>query len=350
MPLQLRKARPVSDVLNVTFQFIRENLSVLVRGLLYFAAPPIILGQIISVMATSPTTQATELGSTALAGTMVAGVLNLVGNLLATAVVLGAVYGYEQDPEEPLTLDFLRRAAQNNFGAVFGVYLLVMLYVIVLSMAGGFAAAVLIAPLAQSGGTVEIALIALLVLALVGGIFFVAVRLFLAFPARILEPNGANAAIKRSFRLVKGRFWSTLGVMLTAYLTSVLLSLVFSGPSLAIQVFVLAGGFAEASVTVQALSIGAGALAGAGSTVILAIPTLAAAVHYFNLVEQKEQTGLKQRVEGMAEEEDEEEDEEDEASDEPATPNVAAPDPGTDPGDGAEAETESDDSERWSGR
>src|SRR5215218_5750259 len=194
-----------------------------------------------------------------LIGQGVIALLSVISVLLATAVCFKAVadayLGVE--PEWRRSLRF----AVRRLGGLFGV-----------ALVGGFL--VVLAPLAL----------------IVPGIWLF-VMYSVSVPALLLERIGPMAALRRSFRLVRGRWWSTAGVLVVGYL---LIGIV---GALVTQLFLLVPSLAADGNTL------AGALGSVvGGTVgsLLTTPYSAAVVTllYFDLRVRKEGLDLQLIAEG----------------------------------------------------
>lgn len=273
----LRRERSVGDVLNATFEFIRTFPGPLLKSLLYISGPLVILGQILVTLAGSEPSGA---GFIALfAGQVCTG----FGSLLATTVVLGAVRLYDDAGGEALSVDRIWDLTREYFGRVLGAALTL-----------GFLMAVVGAVIAVAVVLVQspVAVGVMFVLAL-PFVFYAAVKMGLLFPALIFETGGPIDSIRRSYTLTNDFFWKTFGVLFLSGLIAGVINSLFSIPVFVMQMFNTGGGAAPGMLP---LSIAAGIIAGAGSVVLSAIPTLAGIFHYFNLIERKEHVSLQEDI------------------------------------------------------
>ncbi len=191
--------------------------------------------------------------------------LSFISVLLATAVCFKAVadayLGVEPDWRRSL------RFAVRRLGGLF-------------VLAFAFALAVAIASIAL----------------LLPGIWL-AVAFSVAVPALLLERIGPFAALGRSFRLVRGRWWATFGALLVGYLLVGILGAIVQG-----IVMVVPSVIAEGNTLVGAISSVIGGTLGA----VLTTPYSAAviALVYFDLRVRKEGLDLQLIAEGTGVERD----------------------------------------------
>jgi len=194
-----------------------------------------------------------------LVGQGVIALLSVISVLLATAVCFKAVadayLGVE--PEWRRSLRF----AVGRIGGLFGV-----------AIVGGI-------------------LVALATVALVVPGVWLFVSYSVAVPAMLLERIGAINALRRSFRLVRGRWWPTAGVLLIGYLLIGILGALVTGVIMVIPSLV-----AEGNTLVGAL----GAVVGGTVGTVLTTPYSAAVVTllYFDLRVRKEGLDLQLIAEG----------------------------------------------------
>lgn len=215
----------------------------------------------------------------------------IAASLLSSLLVSPYLYGVSMAVaargtlQQAVEVGPLVRGALRRYPALVGVYvsILVIVGLTFAPGAGLVAAGALLSspPLAAVGA---VALLAAVPAALAVGVSFA-----LALPAAVEEPIGPVRALRRSTRLVRGRFWRTLGIVALAYLitniVSLLATLPFGVPG------TLFGGALGATFT------------GLGGTVsgLLATPLLGAALTllYLDARVRKEGIDLEQMLERM---------------------------------------------------
>lgn len=133
---------------------------------------------------------------------------------------------------------------------------------------------------------------------LIPGIFL-AVVLPLSIPAYFFEGNGIIAAIGRSFKLIKGKWWSTFGLLFVAGIIMYAVSMIFIIP---FYVFYFISIFTLVEETGLSTDVSSWWFQGGmtlsvmlmflGSFLAYTIPMVAVSFQYFNLVERQESVGL----------------------------------------------------------
>lgn len=196
--MEASRLRPlgVGEVLDVAFKIYKRHAGSLFRLVAVVVVPLQLLGAIIFLATVDDpdavtgigevdTSSDTELGG-AIVGNVVVGLLGGLAVLLVTAActkaVADAYLRTEPDWRESL------RAARSRFGSILWLTILYMLLLVPAFLA-------LIVP----------------------GIWL-AVAWSVAFPAVMLEEVRGRKALGRSFRLVRGRWWPTFGLVFIAYL------------------------------------------------------------------------------------------------------------------------------------
>ena len=117
------------------------------------------------------------------------------------------------------------------------------------------------------------------------------VGLALYFPALWIEDEGVLAALRRSFYLVKGKWWSTLGLYIIISFITGIINYIFMIPMYGLMVtrlmLRLPGSDSEL------LGVVATSIYAMGWIFTAALPLIALMFQYFNLVERKEGVGLR---------------------------------------------------------
>jgi len=156
--------------------------------------------------------------------------------------------------------------------------------------------------LRRLGGLIGVAFIGFFVLVLaflaliVPGIWL-AVAYSVAVPALLLERVGPVAALRRSFRLVRGRWWPTAGALIVGYLLIGIIGALVQG-----VITVVPSLLAEDNTLVAALGAVVGGTAGAALTT--PYPAAVVTLVYFDLRVRKEGLDLQLIAEGAGVERD----------------------------------------------
>ncbi len=147
-----------------------------------------------------------------------------------------------------------------------------------------------------------------------GAIFLIIPGLILAIylsmvaPTIVFENESVGEAINKSFSYISDNFWITVGIAIIISLITYLFSFAFSIPSAVLGFFwsinnlqnIESGeGIGSFSETFAIFYMIAALVANLATMLISTIPTISIAVHYFNLKEQKDSTGLMGQISQM---------------------------------------------------
>jgi hypothetical protein len=133
----------------------------------------------------------------------------------------------------------------------------------------------------------------LLVFLFMGTIFYAVVPLVLYFPILFLEERGIVSSLPRCYSLIRGKWWSTLGLMVVVFIMQSMLSVIFALP----QYGILLGKMLHLSfLDSDVFGILSRCLYATGMVLTYVISLVAPLFQYFNLVERKEGFGLRMQV------------------------------------------------------
>ena len=293
-----RQERDFGTKIGATFEFIGAHWRPLGKCLMYFVLPvTLIMGVGLGLVTNSmwnvmgaakdnpnAVDPSSVFGASYFAGFGVA----LLGGLLSFLMLMSTVYAYVRLlVAEPVALptpaEVWAEIKQTvgrlllAFGLLLGVYLLIVLtFVLVVTAIKTFAI--------------------LLLFLLIPGLVYVSVPLSLYFPILILEQNSVTAALRRCFYLVRGHWWSTLGLIFVAGMIQSMLTILFVLP----QYAVMFGKMLKIpGLESDALGIAAQCLYAAGSILTYPVSLLALVFQYYNLIEQKEGLGLRSLIDTL---------------------------------------------------
>jgi hypothetical protein len=125
---------------------------------------------------------------------------------------------------------------------------------------------------------------------------YVFVVLSLSTAVLVFEQGGASNAISRSFRLITNNWWATCGLIVVMYIINMLAGSIFGMPAAILGGLFGAGVIKSISGPLLAATT---AFSTVGSTLLSAIPLVALAFQYFNLVDKNEGTGLDRAISGI---------------------------------------------------
>ena len=293
--ITFRQERDFGDVLNATFQFLRQNVKLLAKSLLFIAGPAFVLSVIINPMSGASgllfNPAAMEAMDTDLGGSSMAlfftriglGVLlNLLGLALATAVVNEFVVLYQDRGPSRFEVEEVWRQARRSVWKVIGTWLL-------LGLLFGVSLVIVLVPCIGA-------------LAYFVGFIYLGVVLSLAFIAQSREGVGVLESLSRSRALARDNWWLTAGVLFVAGFVYQILASSFAMPAMILNMVAMFHGMEVEGVAgfYRIPIILFTSIAALGGLMLYAVPLTAAAFQYFSLVEHKEKAGLMERVEAIA--------------------------------------------------
>lgn len=298
-----RQERDFGTKISATFEFIRANFRPLVKTLAYFVLPGALvagvgMGTFTNVVYNQmPAAGAQRGAATAMSSTMLTGMMGGMGvGLLALVVsfllITGALYSFVR---VRLVLPAGEAVQPGQVWAFMRPRLgKALLAVAVLGAVGGLVGFLIsIAFVGTVAGTGVLhwsnpGLLILGAVALWALLAWVVVVMTLFFPILWLEDAGIFQALQRSFFLIKGKWWSTFGLLFVSGIIQGFVAFIFIIPQYAVMFGkLLKIPFLDSDV----LGIAAQCFYSLGALFTYAIPLLAIMFQYFNLVERREGTG-----------------------------------------------------------
>ncbi|PJJ47992.1 hypothetical protein [Hymenobacter chitinivorans] len=287
-----RQERDFGNKIAATFEFITRHWRPLGKCLVYFVLPATLLmgvglglfTNIVFNLAGQAGTGSQLDSSAILTPSYFSGVgLTMLGALAAGVMLMSTVYGYvlvilttEAVPTPALVWQVIKRRVGRMlaaFGLLFGLYILVMVTMVSLMAITSY--------------------FGLLFLVIFPVLLYVTVPLTLYFPILWLEDGNVWDSLRRAFYLVQGKWWSTMGLLLVTGMIQGMLCFVFVLPQYAV---IIGKMLKVPGLDSDVLGILTQCVYALGIMFTYAIPLLATAFQYFNLVERKEGLGLRSLI------------------------------------------------------
>jgi hypothetical protein len=281
--IELRRMRDFSAKINATFEFVKQNLKPLARGLIFISGPFLLLQGLFSGLYQK---QVLTSGLSANPLAMFSGdtfmwlgismTFSLFGYMCSLLVITEFMKRYEthKDPET-IDLPELWEGVKSNF----------------LKMVG-----------------VAVILAALLTASMVFFIipfFYFSVVLSLIVPIMIIEEKGFGEAFSRCFTLISQKWWSTFGLIVITSIIVGVMTLVFTIPQYFFTFLIGAhkisggSGSVEPPLWEQIGLILSSMIIAFGGSLMRGIVVIAVIFQYYNLVERRESRGLLSKVESF---------------------------------------------------
>jgi hypothetical protein len=305
--IEFRKKRDFSLKLNVTFEFAKRNFKGLSRSLVFIAGPPILVASL-------------------LMSSFIADVLGMMGGIaqdpevftsyfltpsfwlkigmmfiflmVSYVAVISTAYNYmifyrDSHGATPEVSDIWNRV-RDTLGMYIGTTFLFVLITLVL-----YVIAILPVIVAQAMGPV---LSVLGLIALVVGLFYALVAMSFVYCIRAFEGKGFFESVLRSFYLIRGKWWSTFGLIFLLSMLVAIITYVFTLPAGILGAISAAHSLEEKASSPGILPTISYVLYALGYIVQMlfyVLPNLGLAFQYFNLVEMKEARGLMDKIDSM---------------------------------------------------
>jgi hypothetical protein len=288
--MPLRKVRDFGEKIGDTFVFLRGNFRQLAIAFLVFALPLLAVGVFI---------QSTAL--TGLYSALLRGVMDRPEDLLTvdflwyflvilftSASYATAMYAYmrlyeEKDRRAPAMQELGQLYIRKVFPVFFHFLLLGLLFTL---------AAVVIAVL-LGFITPVLSVLAIIVLFVYAGVVFSNLLVTV-----VAEDRSFGVAFSRCFYIIRGQFWSTLGLLFVLYLIFAILSSIVNvlfGAFFGLGSFVSSGGDMEKMKTYLLIS----ALLQAAAQIFYMIFNIGVGLNYYSLLEEKEGVDLETRIDAI---------------------------------------------------
>lgn len=280
------KVRSFSQKLNATIEFLKQNYQTLGKSILYILGPMAILNGLLfsqyidfmfgTMSATDPVDVQNPFAFISNPSYLGFILLSTFSAILNFAVIFNFMKLYHgKYPGEITVMEVLNSSWKDIIPLlILGIIATIMI------MAGFFA---LIIP----------------------GIYLM-IALSLAVPALFFEELGIFESIGRSFKLVKGKWWSTFGLLFVASILMYAVSMIFILP---FYIFYFLSIFTLVEETGISADTSAWWFQGGmtisvmfmilGSFLTYSIPMVALSFQYFNLVERRESVGLMKEIEEL---------------------------------------------------
>lgn len=282
------KIRNFSQKLNATIEFIRQNVKTLGTSIIYILGPIAILNGLLfsqfinfafgNMEAQDPVNVQNPFGQIFNPSYFGFLILSSFSTLLNFSVVFNFMKIYQNKYPEKITVMEILNASWKDLLPLFLLGIIVSIFSMI-----GFMAFI------------------------IPGIFLIVV-LSLSFPVRFFEGGGLIDSIGRCFKLIKGKWWSTFGLLIVSSILMYAVSMIFIMPFYAFYFLSIFTLVEESGISADTSSwwFQAGMTFSVmfmmlGSFLTYSIPIVALSFQYFNLKERQESVGLMQEIEQLDE-------------------------------------------------
>lgn len=227
--------------------------------------------------------------------------LFLFANYIAYTIIIGMIYEYmvlySRSEDGVISLSDVWQKFKNDAGGLFGYQLLLGL---IIGIASGVIM-LLIALLSQA--SIAIAVILGIVFAI--GVIYISIPLSIYLMVYASEKTNFITTFKRSFELVKTKWWLTFGLIIIVGLIQMTMASIFGIPQF---IYLAVKGFTALSNSEPSgfnnILMGVFSLISTlGSSWLNILLAVFIGIHYYSLVEQKDKTSLLNRIDSIKDDE-----------------------------------------------
>lgn len=304
-----RRERDFGTKISATFEFIGAQFRPLFKCLVYFVLPGtllfgigmgLIFGNIGRLSRLSAETGVAP-GINNFAVSYLSGMgLAILGATVSFLLLLGTVYSFVRVRMDTPATEVVQPAQVWAYiRARLGRIVLSWLFFsgVGVALFGALAAALFGSISINSGPSAENVLGIFGVMMVLGVVMtWLGVVLTQFFPILLIENVSIGTALRRSFSLIQGKWWSTFGVLFVATMIQSFVGYIFIIPMYAV---IFAQALKVPGLDSPILSVVTGSIYAVGAVFAYVIPLVAVLFQYFNLVERKEGTGMRQLVDSL---------------------------------------------------
>jgi len=272
--IEFQRYRDFGQIINATFEFLRENIKQLAKAVIFLVGPFILLTGIFGGLYqkdlfsfTSTATSLSEFG--------ISFGLYILFAILSIMILISTVYSYimiylKKEDELPIEVDDVWIKVKDN----------------------------VVKTILFSIGYTIITLLATVLLIIPG--IYVSVALMIIYIVGLNEDKGFFDSMSRSFYLVKNKWWFTFGLLIVLSLIQGFLGFLFQVPQY-IAMFIIAFNSVDGNGTdsITEIILIVTTIISTLNFIFYAISLVGIAFHYFSLVEQKEAKGLLDKIDSI---------------------------------------------------
>ncbi|MDR1155175.1 MAG: hypothetical protein LBL04_10705 [Bacteroidales bacterium] len=287
--IELREERDFGQKFNAVFTFVQSNFKPFIKVIGLTVGPLALVGGFFFGLVYSK-----MLGMIGMVESSNMALLNMAELSfvyfflgLASLWMMIAVYAYMAEYEsgnENITIEAVWRRGKGKIWPTIGFALLIWLAMVI------FVVIIFILPGNNAGGIVLKMLLAIAV------ILYVLITLSLVVPNMVIEGDGLFESIGRSFTLIRGKWWSTFGIMMIMGIVASFATMIFAIPFYIAMIVKMLMQLGELGTLFMVIS---SSIMFLGSYLMTVLPALAIGFQYFNLVERKEGTGLLKKIDRL---------------------------------------------------
>lgn len=295
--IDFQKYRDFGQIINASFEFIRQNFGSLLKSLIFIVGPFLLVTGILlgfyqkSIFSLYNMTSLSEIGIVFIL--LIISVFLTVQMLLVTSYSFILIY-LEKQEFSIIQIEEVWEGVKKNFLKVLGITFSMVLITIVAIIVFGVLVVVSI------NATSNPFLVFLLFLLWMIPFAYLMVKLTLVYIISLYEKSGVMESMQRSFYLTKNKWWVTFGLIFVLGLIEAFMGFVFQIPQYIVMFATMFNSMDGSGVDgVTEIIIVVTSVISAFQYLLYFISIIALAFYYFSLVEQKEAKGLLEKIESI---------------------------------------------------
>ncbi|HVO75935.1 MAG TPA: hypothetical protein VMT35_18065 [Ignavibacteriaceae bacterium] len=260
--IEFRKSRDFGELINATFEFLRQNLKILFLSLIFIAGPGIILTGIAGGFRYGGASFNKYITGTAI----IYFLLMLITLQLIITVTYSCLNLYIEKNSSDFSVNDVWNRTKEDF-----------LMILVTTI-----------------GTGVVTLLGALLIIIPG--IYLSVALTIIFMVRMREKLSFVDSVSRCRKLISGNWWFTFALLLILAVIQYFFSFIFAIPQY-IVIFITAFHNSTGKPELNSTLLIITSIISSISYIFYCIPVIGITFHYFSLVEKKEAVGLLQKLE-----------------------------------------------------
>lgn len=303
--INFRQARDFGETFNASIKFIRQNFKHFFLTIISIAGPFILIAAISGAFYQSNSIGAISFTKMRqddfFAQYGISLIIFLLASIVSSIALIGTTYAYminylEKGPNNFTTGDVGNLLLKKSGKIIIAFFAMILFMIIAVAIMAGIGA--LFAAVNSS------VLVVLYILLLVFGLIIVMPPFMWQMSAINMivmqEEKGPFEAFRKTFTVMRGNFWWTWVIMVCAVIAIAIAGLVFTLPQVIYQMFLMFSHLKPGAAGVEEGTsipfIIVATVCTFFSTTIYAAMHVICGIHYFSLAEQKDGTGLMERI------------------------------------------------------
>ncbi len=291
--IEFRKVRDFGGLLNITFDYIKNNFKTLFKSNLFISAPVILLAGVFLGIYQSSMFNFGNISEIERIGFPF--ILSMFFMMLAYVIIMAVTYShlmvYKQSESGTFEINDVWQMTKRNF---FMILFTGIGYTLILGLIGVISIGIGIYFTFQG-----IYVFILLVFVGIGFLIYLTINFSLIFIVRLEEGIGFFEAIKRSKKLISDNWWFTFGLIVVIGIIQGFLTYALYIPTYIVMFFTAFAGIESGTNDFTRIIFIITSIITSLSVLFYTISAIATAFQYYNLVERKEAPGLLQQIENI---------------------------------------------------